>query len=63
MTAYDMIIHFKQLYEGQARHERYEISKALFQDDWVHEDSRTSEVSVGPRIGHRFDPAVASEQL
>ncbi len=31
MTAYDMIIHLKQLYQGQARHERFEISKALFQ--------------------------------
>ncbi len=63
MSAYDMIIHLKQLYEGQARHERYEISKALFQarlaegvlrttctqDDWVHGDSRTTGVSVGSK--------------
>ncbi|PKI68247.1 hypothetical protein CRG98_011383 [Punica granatum] len=31
MRAYDMIVHLKQLYREQARHERFEISKALFQ--------------------------------
>jgi hypothetical protein len=30
MEAYDMIIHLKQLFQEQARHERYEVSKALF---------------------------------
>ncbi|PKI46219.1 hypothetical protein CRG98_033391 [Punica granatum] len=30
MGAYDMIVHLKQLYQEQARHERFEISKALF---------------------------------
>ena len=31
MDAYDMVEHLRQLYQGQARHERFEISKALFQ--------------------------------
>ena len=31
MEAYDMIVHLKRLYQGQARHERYEVSKALYQ--------------------------------
>ncbi|PKI60372.1 hypothetical protein CRG98_019235 [Punica granatum] len=31
MKAYDMIVHLRQLYQEQARHERFEISKALFQ--------------------------------
>ena len=31
MGAYDMVEHLRQLYQGQARHERFEISKALFQ--------------------------------
>ncbi|VFQ82156.1 unnamed protein product [Cuscuta campestris] len=30
MKAYDKIIHLRQLYQGQARHERFQISKALF---------------------------------
>ncbi|VFQ92992.1 unnamed protein product [Cuscuta campestris] len=30
MKAYDMIIHLRQLYQGQARPERFQISKALF---------------------------------
>ncbi|VFQ70630.1 unnamed protein product [Cuscuta campestris] len=30
MKAYDMILHLRQLYQGQARHERFQISKALF---------------------------------
>ncbi|KAG8486267.1 hypothetical protein CXB51_019631 [Gossypium anomalum] len=31
MVAYDMIEHLKELYQGQARQERFDISKALFQ--------------------------------
>ncbi|XP_052885251.1 uncharacterized protein LOC128293778 [Gossypium arboreum] len=31
MVAYDMIEHLKELYQGQARQERFVISKALFQ--------------------------------
>ncbi|PKI52257.1 hypothetical protein CRG98_027355 [Punica granatum] len=31
MRAYDMIVHLRQLYQEQARHERFDISKALFQ--------------------------------
>ncbi|PKI76919.1 hypothetical protein CRG98_002706 [Punica granatum] len=31
MRAYDMIVHLRQLYQEQARHEGFEISKALFQ--------------------------------
>ena len=31
MGAYDMVEHLRPLYQGQARHERFEISKALFQ--------------------------------
>ncbi|KAK8972686.1 hypothetical protein V6N11_044559 [Hibiscus sabdariffa] len=31
MNAYDMIQNLKDIYEGQARQERYETSKALFQ--------------------------------
>ena len=31
MVAYDMIEHLKELYQEQARQERYDISKALFQ--------------------------------
>ncbi|VFQ70704.1 unnamed protein product [Cuscuta campestris] len=30
MKAYDMILHLRQLYQRQARHERFQISKALF---------------------------------
>ncbi|PKI48232.1 hypothetical protein CRG98_031387 [Punica granatum] len=35
MVAYDMIVHLKQLYQEQTRHERFEISKALFQSQFV----------------------------
>ena len=31
MVAYEMIEHLKELYQGQARQERFDISKALFQ--------------------------------
>ncbi|KAK8597244.1 hypothetical protein V6N13_001885 [Hibiscus sabdariffa] len=31
MVAYEMIHNLKEIYEGQARQERYETSKALFQ--------------------------------
>ncbi|PKI34762.1 hypothetical protein CRG98_044847, partial [Punica granatum] len=31
MGAYDMILHLMQLYQEQARHERFDVSKALFQ--------------------------------
>ncbi|KAK8571248.1 hypothetical protein V6N13_103377 [Hibiscus sabdariffa] len=31
MVAYEMIQNLKEIFEGQARHERYETSKALFQ--------------------------------
>ncbi|KAK8978739.1 hypothetical protein V6N11_001745 [Hibiscus sabdariffa] len=31
MVAYEMIQNLKEIYEGQARHDRYETSKALFQ--------------------------------
>ena len=31
MTAYDIVKHIHQLYQGQTRHERFKISKALFQ--------------------------------
>ena len=31
MVAFDMIEHLKMLYQEQARHERFEVSKALFQ--------------------------------
>jgi len=31
MAAFDMIEHLKMLYQEQARHERFEVSKALFQ--------------------------------
>jgi len=30
MTAFDMIDHLKTLYEEQARHERFDVLKALF---------------------------------
>ncbi|XP_074583738.1 uncharacterized protein LOC141839806 [Curcuma longa] len=30
IDAYDMVEHLKQLYKGQARHEQFEVSKALF---------------------------------
>ena len=30
MGAYDMVEHLRQLYQGQARHKRFEISRALF---------------------------------
>ncbi|KAI4338351.1 hypothetical protein L6164_016690 [Bauhinia variegata] len=30
MDAFDMFGHLKKLYEGQAHHERYDVSKALF---------------------------------
>ncbi|VFQ88263.1 unnamed protein product [Cuscuta campestris] len=41
MKAYDMIIHLRQLYQGQARHERFQISKALF----------SCKLSVGNPVG------------
>ena len=31
MDAYDMVVHLKKLYQGQARQERFDSSKALFQ--------------------------------
>ncbi|PKI57277.1 hypothetical protein CRG98_022316 [Punica granatum] len=31
MGVYDMIVHLRQLYQEQARHERFDVSKALFQ--------------------------------
>ncbi|PKI34410.1 hypothetical protein CRG98_045199 [Punica granatum] len=31
MGAYDMIVHLRHLYQEQARHERFNVSKALFQ--------------------------------
>ena len=31
MAAFDMIEHLKMLYQEQARHERFEVSKAFFQ--------------------------------
>jgi hypothetical protein len=31
MAAFDMIGHLKMLYQEQARHERFEVSKTLFQ--------------------------------
>ncbi|KAL4325852.1 hypothetical protein GQ457_11G025190 [Hibiscus cannabinus] len=31
MVAYEMVCNLKEIYEGKARHERYETSKALFQ--------------------------------
>ncbi|XP_074591084.1 uncharacterized protein LOC141846973 [Curcuma longa] len=31
MDAYDMVEHLKQLYQGKARHERFEVSKTLFE--------------------------------
>ncbi|PKI74525.1 hypothetical protein CRG98_005067 [Punica granatum] len=31
MGAYDMILHLRQLYQEQAWHERFDVSKALFQ--------------------------------
>ncbi|PKI68224.1 hypothetical protein CRG98_011360 [Punica granatum] len=31
MGAYDMIVHLRQLYQEQAPHERFNVSKALFQ--------------------------------
>ncbi|PKI52912.1 hypothetical protein CRG98_026743, partial [Punica granatum] len=44
MKVYDMIVHLRQLYQEQARHERFEISKALFQ-------ARLTEGSpVGPHV-------------
>ena len=30
MNAFDMIVHLKRLYQEQARHERFDVSKALF---------------------------------
>ncbi|PKI68476.1 hypothetical protein CRG98_011114 [Punica granatum] len=42
MRAYDMIVHLRQLYQKQARHERFEISKALFQ-------AKLSEGSLGTK--------------
>ncbi|KAK2396677.1 putative mitochondrial protein [Trifolium repens] len=44
MAAFDMIEHLKMLYQEQARHERFEVSKALFQ-------SKLSEgTPVGPHV-------------
>ncbi|PKI60596.1 hypothetical protein CRG98_019072 [Punica granatum] len=44
MKAYDMIMHLRQLYPKQARYERFEISKALFQ-------ARLTEGSpIGPHV-------------
>ena len=31
MNAFDMIVHFKRLYQEQTHHERFNVSKALFQ--------------------------------
>ena len=31
MNAFDMIMHLKRFYQEQARHERFDVSKALFQ--------------------------------
>ena len=31
MDAYDMVMHLKKLYQGQAQQERFNVSKALFQ--------------------------------
>ncbi|PKI51197.1 hypothetical protein CRG98_028404 [Punica granatum] len=31
MEAYDMIVHLRQLYQEQARHERFDVSNTLFQ--------------------------------
>ncbi|XP_052490622.1 uncharacterized protein LOC128042979 [Gossypium raimondii] len=31
MVAYEMIEHLKEFYQGQARQERFDVSKALFQ--------------------------------
>ncbi|VFQ83879.1 unnamed protein product [Cuscuta campestris] len=41
MKAYDMILHLRQLYQGQSRHERFQISKALL----------SCKLSVGIPIG------------
>ncbi|VFQ97268.1 unnamed protein product [Cuscuta campestris] len=41
MKAYDMYLHLRQLYQGQARHERFQISKALF----------SCKLSVGNTVG------------
>ncbi|PKI18365.1 hypothetical protein CRG98_049361, partial [Punica granatum] len=35
MGAYDMIVHLRQLYQEQARHERFDVSKALFQTKYT----------------------------
>jgi len=44
MTAFDMIEHLKTIYEEQARHERFDVSKALF-------STKLSEGSpVGPHV-------------
>ena len=44
MEAYDMIVHLKKLFQEQARHERFDVSKALFQ-------SKLAEGSpVGPHV-------------
>jgi len=44
MIAFDMIGHLKTLYEEQARHERFDVSKALFSTN-LSEGS-----SVGPHV-------------
>ena len=64
MTAFDMIEHMKMLYQEQARHERFEVSKTLFlrqvswgspykspcaQDDWVY--GKAWKVGFSPRKG------------
>ncbi|KAG8481059.1 hypothetical protein CXB51_025872 [Gossypium anomalum] len=43
MVAYDIIQHLKELYEGQARQERYEASKALFRCKMLLSMLRTTE--------------------
>lgn len=35
MAAFNMIEHLRMLYQEQARHERFEVSKTLFQDKVV----------------------------
>lgn len=34
MGAYDMIEHLKQLYQGYARHEKFDVSKPSFNAKW-----------------------------
>ncbi|PKI73799.1 hypothetical protein CRG98_005783 [Punica granatum] len=53
MKAYDMIVHLRQLYQEQARHEGFEISKALFQARLTEGSPGTKRKGKGKSKGKR----------